>query len=788
MTNTLYERPATTGGFTSLLPAVQLAQNADFSSVHTTNSTTGALVVYWQQSDGQVNQIFETTIINGLATTPVQVTDDPDVASSPSAAVDTNGKLQVLYDNNVVFGGTSQGSPTDPTVGTPTAPGVASSSVANLPQLTFTQGLQFPFGFQESATVGSQVTGTAVVANRGLASANVTLTAYDGLPATGTVVGTKTFTLAPGATFNVSQPFTVLAGSQTYSMQVTTSGGQAFNTTENLTSTTLTGLVDLASTNLNTDSGFITPGTSTTIFESYHNNSNTAVGPFTVTLYQGDPLTPQFPLTVVGTQNVNSLAANADGTASFLINVPAGAGDDVYTAVVDSADVIPESIETNNESRFEQVFQADPAVLDPATGSPATAVVATLLNSGTSNNVQVNVNVENLGAVPLFNVPVDLAVSRNNGAFTSLGKMVIPELDPGTPVIEAFTVSALAGDNLFVGSIDNSQAAFDSNISNNSASADLFVPGLPTLSATISLSGTSAVPGAPLTLTTHLSNTGIGDASSIPLVVLATLNGGGPSYILATTTTDLAALSTKKLTIPLNTAALPPGSYTVTFQIDPEQTIVQGSQAGNTVTTSLTLVAGAVGGFVFDAAAQTLNYAFSGAVPGNVNANSLVLTNTTTSQTIQPDSFTITGGGNTASFTFPGFASGLPDGLYHAQLNGGSPFDFFVLRGDANLDGEVNTSDFVILSQHFSQAAGVKWTFGDFNYDGKVNALDFNAIATNFGKSAYPAAIVSALPASAQATKDSVATAAFPAAPGDLFATKPISSVSGVRDVLGTND
>ena len=56
----------------------------------------------------------------------------------------------------------------------------------------------------------------------------------------------------------------------------------------------------------------------------------------------------------------------------------------------------------------------------------------------------------------------------------------------------------------------------------------------------------------------------------------------------------------------------------------------------------------------------------------------------------------------------------------------------YALAGDANLDGQVNTSDFTAMANHF-QASTNLWTSGDFNYDGKVNALDFNQIATNFG-------------------------------------------------------
>ena len=57
----------------------------------------------------------------------------------------------------------------------------------------------------------------------------------------------------------------------------------------------------------------------------------------------------------------------------------------------------------------------------------------------------------------------------------------------------------------------------------------------------------------------------------------------------------------------------------------------------------------------------------------------------------------------------------------------------YTLYGDANLDGVVNTSDFMLLTSHFGTAN--VWDNGDFNYDGVVNALDFNALAKNFGQS-----------------------------------------------------
>jgi autotransporter-associated beta strand protein len=56
----------------------------------------------------------------------------------------------------------------------------------------------------------------------------------------------------------------------------------------------------------------------------------------------------------------------------------------------------------------------------------------------------------------------------------------------------------------------------------------------------------------------------------------------------------------------------------------------------------------------------------------------------------------------------------------------------YTYYGDTNLDGKVDTGDFMTMSQNFGKT-GQAWVAGDFNYDGKVNALDFNAVATNFG-------------------------------------------------------
>ena len=54
------------------------------------------------------------------------------------------------------------------------------------------------------------------------------------------------------------------------------------------------------------------------------------------------------------------------------------------------------------------------------------------------------------------------------------------------------------------------------------------------------------------------------------------------------------------------------------------------------------------------------------------------------------------------------------------------------LLGDANDDGLVNFSDFVLLSNHFGMT-GTGWTGADFNNDGITNFADFTILSNNFG-------------------------------------------------------
>ena len=59
------------------------------------------------------------------------------------------------------------------------------------------------------------------------------------------------------------------------------------------------------------------------------------------------------------------------------------------------------------------------------------------------------------------------------------------------------------------------------------------------------------------------------------------------------------------------------------------------------------------------------------------------------------------------------------------------------LDGDANLDGQVNFADLLLLGQNFAKPS-TNWDEGDFNYDGKTGFDDLLLLAQNFTPGTAP--------------------------------------------------
>ena len=71
-------------------------------------------------------------------------------------------------------------------------------------------------------------------------------------------------------------------------------------------------------------------------------------------------------------------------------------------------------------------------------------------------------------------------------------------------------------------------------------------------------------------------------------------------------------------------------------------------------------------------------------------------------------------------------------------------FSTTVIAGDADLDGDVDFSDFLALSPNFNNPGTFIWTQGDFDGDGDVDFSDFLALSPNFNNFAgNPAPVVS---------------------------------------------
>jgi hypothetical protein len=81
----------------------------------------------------------------------------------------------------------------------------------------------------------------------------------------------------------------------------------------------------------------------------------------------------------------------------------------------------------------------------------------------------------------------------------------------------------------------------------------------------------------------------------------------------------------------------------------------------------------------------------------------------------------------------------------------------YTWKGDANLDGAVDTVDFNILAANFAGGVG-DWNQADFNYDGFVDTVDLGFIAQNFPQP----------PIAASAAGSSVASGMNPASIGAL--------------------
>jgi parallel beta-helix repeat protein len=158
------------------------------------------------------------------------------------------------------------------------------------------------------------------------------------------------------------------------------------------------------------------------------------------------------------------------------------------------------------------------------------------------------------------------------------------------------------------------------------------------------------------------------------------------------------------------------------------------------------------------------------------------------------DTWTGTGIVSSNAAANPGlYAVGYADGNIDAGTPAGANQIFIknTLAGDANLDGVVNFSDLLSVSQNFNHTLDthgnpMDWADGDFNYDGKVNFADLLLISQNFNKH-LAAGQADQTPQSFQDT-ELLATAADSTspAPTTIPATAPVATAPAETAAITT--
>ncbi len=395
--------------------------------------------------------------------------------------------------------------------------------------------------------------------------------------------------LGAGHTYDVTHSFTVLAGTTSYSIQVSAVDAndqpvqeEEISTVDHVTTATLVGLPNVTVAGVSVSNPTPTDGQTVQVMVDVRNVSNQAVGGFQVSLYRGDPrlASDADPVTLLATQNVAALGPFGDSLLTFPWTVPLGGGNFILTAVADSTDVLTESTRSDNYGHVTFSVEPDAAIFNPRS---STQVSATVLNYSGVNNVVVAATVSNLGQARLHNVTVELLSSLDDGAFQSVGTVNIPLLAAGAHHVVTFTASGLAGSNRYRVVVDPDNVQPDSNRSNNGAETLLVLQGFPDLLVPEMqfLETQTPTQGQALTVQAVIQNQGIAAAHAISVEVFAGNPYGDGAPIGQMTLDALAALSSTTVDIPVDTTKLI-GNQAIWVIVNRQASFLETTFANNT--------------------------------------------------------------------------------------------------------------------------------------------------------------------------------------------------------------
>ena len=759
----LYNRPSTAADFALPTALEIVAENANFSHLRTVRAADdGALVAYWQQSDGVTTEVFASRVgpsPAGPATwsEPIRLTSGENIEVTPSVAVDTDGTYQVVYESQATPVPLGLSSQADPAVGVPTAGSVGTSHVELLPELGFLREMAFPYATK--AASGAECVATARIVNRGPAGDSVLIEYIEYRAAAGgpVVVGSETILLGPGSEYEIAHPFTVAAGLVDYSIRLTAVGGaEAVGNADNVSSAELEGLPDLTVTSVVLSNPHPQAGETLIVTSTVRNLSDQPIGAFSVQLYEGDPTAEYLPTNLVETQTVGSLGPGASIAVMSSWTVPAGSNGYLLTGLADADDEIAEAVEFNNHGQAFVIVRADAVV--------GQAITTTVLDYTGADNVQVTAQVANEGRAGLTDVPAQLLWSWNDGEFCQIGTVNIPSLPAGDTTEVQWLAPGWAGENRYLVVVDPAMGLPETNRANNFAQTLLRLQGLADLEVDdVKLNSDAPAQNDPLRVSAVIHNTGIDTARNVLVEVFADMASPGRILIGQTTVQELLPLSATPVVIPIDTSRLI-GAVDLWVVVDRLEHILELSDLNNEECLQVDFYADTTAPVV---AATTFNdgvtnWAEVGAIAFTfyenveVEAEALTIGSDTAGDDvdIHDAPFTYDEATFTARWDLRDLT--LPVGRYTATLSedyvrdipghmldgdedgeeGGDYRESFLVTfpGDADVDGNVDFLDYLIYKRNAGTGSGATWYDADANGDGAVDGADLQIIEDNFGE------------------------------------------------------
>jgi CSLREA domain-containing protein len=579
----LVHRAAWADEFAAAAAVQQIADKANFSELHVLPDPEGGLLAYWQQSDGNRNDLYAAHLappgIGGSTwTAPAPLTVNAIHEVAPTLAIDQDASnqrtLQVLFAQKQPLGVPPLSPPPVNSDGLPTAGNVGGNRLPALPELSFTRPILVPA--VQLAPTGSEVVTEATIANSGLAGTHVLIEYARMVNNKETLLSSRTVFLGPGRNLVVREPVSVESGKQTIQMTLTPldhGGQEAFSVSDNSSSVDLFGAADLVVDSIHIKGHPPQAGKSSKVEVIVRNASKDNITDKSfVGLWLGDPSAPLGSGQLIDVQELKKLQAGKQAKFNFNWNVPANGGHFVLTAVADTKHQIDEAIEFNNGQRLTVSVLPDATIQD---------LSASLLNYSGMQNVLVAAKVRNLGDAPLSNVKAQLYGSRNQGPFELLAETVLSSL-PDTPKVHhvQFQVDGLAGRNMY--RLVLVDIASDRDWTNQAAVTALSIQGLPDL-VVGKIVADPAAPSqaAPLALQVDIANTGIDDAEQIRVEVFAESPLFGRRLVGTTSVAHLPPLSQTTIPFDVDTTQLT-GSVKLTVQLDRLDKILELSENNNT--------------------------------------------------------------------------------------------------------------------------------------------------------------------------------------------------------------